>query len=121
MENFTFQDIYDQNHRRIHYHIHQLNIKDPHQEYYSEGLTALWQAYKSYDRDKGPMSTYFNFIIRNRLIDFIRKRSQEHSKRVSFLEEYPVFHEPAFYSLEEMVFEYKNPYEKLKSHLTENQ
>src|SRR5699024_8829069 len=46
------------------------------QEYFQEGLVALWKAYETYQPDQGPMSTYFNYQIRNRLIDLIRKQSR---------------------------------------------
>ncbi|WP_343327858.1 sigma-70 family RNA polymerase sigma factor [Lentibacillus saliphilus] len=75
-QNFTFEEIFKQNERRIHYHIHRLNIRDPHDEYFQEGLCALWNAYEKYEPDKGPMATYFNFTIKNRLIDRIRKESR---------------------------------------------
>lgn len=73
---FTFEEVFRQNERRIHYHLHKLNIHDPHQEFYQEGLIAMWNAYENYQPDKGPLSTYFNFIIRSRLIDMIRKESR---------------------------------------------
>jgi RNA polymerase sigma factor (sigma-70 family) len=72
-KDFTFEEIFKQNENRIHYHIHKLGIRDTHREFYMEGMYALWQAYKKYQPDKGPMSTYFNYIIRNRLIDMLRK------------------------------------------------
>ncbi|WP_343032895.1 sigma factor [Virgibacillus doumboii] len=50
-----------------------MNIQDPHQEYYQEGLVAMWNAYENYQPDNGPLSTYFNYIIRNRVIDLPRK------------------------------------------------
>ncbi|HLR81019.1 MAG TPA: sigma-70 family RNA polymerase sigma factor [Bacillota bacterium] len=75
-EGMTFEDVFKQNERRIHYHIHRLNLRDPHQEYFQEGLVALWKAYETYQPDQGPMSTYFNYQIRNRLIDLIRKQSR---------------------------------------------
>lgn len=73
---FSFEEIFTQNKRRIYYHMHRLNIYDPHEEYFQEGLCALWSAYESYHPNKGPMTTYFNFIIRNRLIDLIRKTNR---------------------------------------------
>ncbi|WP_099159193.1 RNA polymerase sigma factor [Virgibacillus ndiopensis] len=75
----TFDEIFEQNKRRIHYQIHKLNIKDPQGEYFQEGLCAMWNAYESYQPDKGPMSTYFNYIIRNRLIDLLRKQTREYN------------------------------------------
>lgn len=81
---FTFEEIFKQNERRIHYHIHKLNIRDPHQDFFQEGLVALWNAYKTHEPDKGPMATYFNFTIRNRLIDKVRKdtRLTENDEKV---------------------------------------
>lgn len=74
---FTFEEIFKQNENRIHYQLHKLQIRDPHNEFYVEGLYAIWLAYKKYQPDKGPMATYFNFAIRNRLIDMIRSKSRE--------------------------------------------
>ncbi|MEK3905915.1 sigma-70 family RNA polymerase sigma factor [Oceanobacillus sp. FSL W7-1309] len=79
---FTFEEIFEQNKRRIHYHLHKLNIQDPHQEFYQEGIISMWSAYKNYQPDKGPLSTYFNFIIRHRLIDLIRKESRRIEREV---------------------------------------
>lgn len=64
----TFEEIYEQNKRRIHYQIHRLNIQSPYEEFFQEGLCAMWHAYEKYNPDKGPMSTYFNYTIRNRLV-----------------------------------------------------
>lgn len=72
----SFEEILEQNERRIYYHIFKLRIDDPHKEYYQEGLCAMWNAYETYKPDKGPMSTYFNFVIRNRLIDLLRKQKR---------------------------------------------
>src|SRR5699024_2675167 len=77
---FTFDEIFEQNERRIHYHIHKLHIRDSHADFYQEGLCALWNAYKTYQPNKGPMSTYFNFVIKNRLIDLIRKETRDMEK-----------------------------------------
>lgn len=76
-EYLTFEEIVKQNERRIHYHIHKLNLHYPYKEYFNEGLVAMWRAYESYHPDKGPLATYFNFMIRNRLIDQLRKRKDK--------------------------------------------
>ncbi|SHG03855.1 sigma-70 family RNA polymerase sigma factor [Ornithinibacillus halophilus] len=72
-QKFTFEEVFQQNKNRIHYYVHRLGIHDPHNEYYTEGLHAMWLAYKKYEPNKGPMSTYFNYTIRQRLIDKIRR------------------------------------------------
>ncbi|RYG71357.1 sigma-70 family RNA polymerase sigma factor [Lentibacillus lipolyticus] len=72
----SFDDIFKQNKRRIHYQIHKMHINDPQQEFFQEGLVAMWRAYETYQPDKGPMATYFNYAIRNRLIDLMRKENR---------------------------------------------
>ncbi|MEJ8766075.1 MULTISPECIES: sigma-70 family RNA polymerase sigma factor [unclassified Oceanobacillus] len=81
-QKFTFEEIFEQNERRIHYHLHKLNIRDPHHEFFQEGLIGMWKAYEKYQPNKGPLGTYFNFMIRNRLIDSIRKESRRIEKEV---------------------------------------
>ncbi|WP_163969580.1 sigma-70 family RNA polymerase sigma factor [Oceanobacillus halotolerans] len=76
-KNVTFEEIFEQNKNRIHYQIHKLGIQDPHNEYYVEGMYAMWTAYKKYQPNKGPLATYFNYTIKNRLIDRIRKQSRD--------------------------------------------
>ncbi|MBP1971348.1 RNA polymerase sigma factor (sigma-70 family) [Virgibacillus natechei] len=76
-EQVSFEEIFKQNERRVYYHIHQLRIQDPLQEFYREGLIAMWKTYGTYHPDEGPFATYFNFIIRNRLIKFLRKKQND--------------------------------------------
>ena len=83
----TFEEIFKQNERRIHYYIHRMNVRDPHQEFYQEGIVAMWNAYETYQADKGPLSTYFNYTIRNRMIDLMRKRTREQEKQALCVEE----------------------------------
>ncbi|RDW21399.1 hypothetical protein CWR48_03065 [Oceanobacillus arenosus] len=79
---FTFEEIFEQNERRIHYYLHKLKIRDPHQEFYQEGMIAMWNAYEKYQPDKGPLSTFFNFTIRHHLIDIVRKDSRRQEMEV---------------------------------------
>ncbi|WP_249869206.1 sigma-70 family RNA polymerase sigma factor [Oceanobacillus saliphilus] len=75
-EEMQFEEIFKQNERRIYYQMQRLGIYDPSREFYMEGLYAMWIAYKKYEPDKGPLATYFNYTIRNRLIDLLRKKSR---------------------------------------------
>lgn len=84
---FTFEEIFRQNENRIHYQLHKLGIHDPHNEYYTEGLYGLWQAYKKYKPDKGPMATYFNYMIRYRLLDKIRYGETDSTKQENVTQE----------------------------------
>lgn len=77
MEN-QFEDFFQANERRIHFQIHRLRI--PHNlydEFYTEGIVALWQAYQDVDQAKGNIGTFLNYRIRYRLIDLIRKKQRE--------------------------------------------
>ncbi|WP_077329048.1 sigma-70 family RNA polymerase sigma factor [Virgibacillus siamensis] len=84
----AFEEIFEQNKRRIHYHIHKLNINDPHDEFFQEGLIAMWNAYETYQPDKGAMATYFNYTIRNRLIDRIRKEASHQNTQEKAIQEH---------------------------------
>lgn len=83
---FSFEQIYQQNKNRIHYQILKLGINDPNQDYFSEGLFAMWHAYQRFNPDKGPLATYFNFVIRNRLIDKIRKETRVREHQENYLQ-----------------------------------
>ncbi|WP_121615354.1 sigma-70 family RNA polymerase sigma factor [Virgibacillus halodenitrificans] len=114
---FTFEEIYKQNKQRIHYQIHRLNIHDPHEEYFQEGLCAMWQAYESYEPSKGVMSTYFNYTIRQNLLDQIRKDSKKliHQKSLQQHSNYsPLEQTQDFSHTTEILLQ-------LKSQLTEKQ
>ncbi|MYL55898.1 sigma-70 family RNA polymerase sigma factor [Virgibacillus halodenitrificans] len=117
---FTFEQIYQQNKRRIHYQIHRLNIDDPHQEFFQEGLTAMWHAYEKYDPDKGPMATYFNYTIRKRLLDEIRKQKRNQTLPIP-----PLLHEPhtpcPSSSVTDLLLDNHQLCNQIKSHLTEKQ
>ncbi|MFC4022323.1 sigma-70 family RNA polymerase sigma factor [Oceanobacillus longus] len=128
----TFEEIFKQNERRIYYQMQRLGIKDPSREFYTEGLYAMWMAYKKYQPDKGPLATYFNYTIRNRLIDLLRKKAstleveeKNRKEAVTQLTEgnyirnshtpYPLPNVP------DILLEDPIQWRKLKSQLTENQ
>lgn len=58
----------------LHHLIHRLGIKDTHKEFFQEGLLALWEVSTTYEEDKGKLSSYVYYIVRNRLISLIRKK-----------------------------------------------
>lgn len=128
----TFEEIFEQNERRIHYYIHRMNVKDPHQEFYQEGIVAMWNAYETYQPDKGPLSTYFNYIIRNRMIDLMRKSTRDQEKQALSIEEQKtVFGDGHSYSKgqvsyplikgTEIVLENHDFWEEIKVQLSANQ
>jgi len=76
-----FQTFFQTNQGRIHYQIQRLGITgDLYEDFYSEGMIALWKAYKSFEPTKGNLGTYLNFRIRYRLIDLLRKRARENEQ-----------------------------------------
>lgn len=63
--------------RRIYYHIHRLRIPYAfHEEFYAEGMVALWQAYESYDESLGELDTHLNSALNFHFIDLIRKNKR---------------------------------------------
>lgn len=86
-ENEKFKQVLDRHEGRILHQLNRMNIKDPDKEFYQTALIAMWNAYKTYDPQKGPMPTYFNFTIRNRLIDLIRKKASEQRTDEKFFHE----------------------------------
>lgn len=70
-----FDAFFKANEGRIHYQIKRLGIsQNLYSEFYSEGIIALWQAYKNYQPEKGNIGTFLNYQIRFRLIDLLRKK-----------------------------------------------
>jgi RNA polymerase sigma factor (sigma-70 family) len=72
-----FNEFFQTHERRIYYQMQRLMIpRDLYEEFYAEGILALWNAYKSYDVEKGEIGTFINYQIRFRLIDLIRKKAR---------------------------------------------
>ncbi|MBP1970758.1 RNA polymerase sigma factor (sigma-70 family) [Virgibacillus natechei] len=83
----SFEEVVEQNEARIYYQLHDLRITDHHEEFYQEGLYAMWEAYQTYQLDKGSMGTYFNYMIRNRIIDLMRKNRLDRDHDTFFYHE----------------------------------
>src|SRR5699024_1374885 len=65
---------------RIYHQIKRLNIHpSQYDEFYTEGLTALWEAYKNHEKQKGKISTYINYTIRHKLHDHLRKKLRQNT------------------------------------------
>src|SRR5690625_2124468 len=70
-----FELFYRQHEARIHYQIHRLGISGSwYDDFYSEGIVALWDAYREFDAARGNLGTFVNYKIRFRLIDLLRKK-----------------------------------------------
>lgn len=83
-----FDVFFKANERRIHYQIHRLGITgDWYDEFYAEGIFAMWKAYQKYEYDKGDIGTFVNFQIRFRLIDLMRKKLRTEESEAKVIEE----------------------------------
>lgn len=70
-----FELFFKQNENRIHFQIHRLGISSTwYDDFYSEGILALWEAYREFDHARGKLGTFVNYKIRFRLIDLLRKK-----------------------------------------------
>ncbi len=79
--NNDFDAFFAQHERRIHYQIRRLHI--PYQlydDFFSEGLVAMWRAYDEYDESRANIGTFLNYRIRFRLIDLQRHLIREQEK-----------------------------------------
>ncbi|GGD28534.1 sigma-70 family RNA polymerase sigma factor [Pontibacillus salipaludis] len=83
-EDLEFEEMMDQFTPMIHHIIHKLRIRDPYGEFYQEGVLALWEAVQSFQEDKGKLSSYVYFIVRNRLISKMRKDNRMTEKDDQF-------------------------------------
>lgn len=74
--------------RRIYYHIHRLRIPYAfHEEFFAEGMIALWQAYESYDERRGELDTHLNSALNFHFIDLIRKNKRSSDAQISVQEQ----------------------------------
>lgn len=89
MQERDFEQFFKANERRIHYQIHRLGIFGSwYDEFYSEGVVALWKAYKEFDESKGAeIGTFINFQVRFRLVDLLRKKLREQELLEAKMEE----------------------------------
>src|SRR5699024_12258324 len=74
--------------QRIYYHIHRLRIPYAfHEEFYAEGMIALWQAYESYDSARGELDTHLNAALNFHFIDLIQKNRRTCDAQISVREQ----------------------------------
>lgn len=67
--------------RHIHFHIRRLSVPNYlYEEFYAEGISVLWLAYKQYDPKRSTVHTFVNYRIRYRLIDLLRKFTRQQKR-----------------------------------------
>ncbi|AXI08888.1 hypothetical protein CV093_08565 [Oceanobacillus sp. 143] len=72
----SYQEIVSQNQKRYLQHIQKLSMNAAEQIVYHGATYTIWHPFKKREPDKGTLSTYFNFTIRNHLIDLIQDKSK---------------------------------------------
>lgn len=83
-----FETFLQMNEKRIYFQIQRLHIHyADYDEYYTEGMLALWQAYKEFDDTKGNIGTFINYKIRFKLLDLLRKKVRTQEKDTHYIEE----------------------------------
>jgi len=77
-----FELFFRQHEGRVHHQIRRLGVSgDWYDEFYAEGMVALWEGYREFDAQRGNIGTFLNYKIRFRLLDLLRKKLRE-EKRV---------------------------------------
>ncbi|MDL4839107.1 sigma-70 family RNA polymerase sigma factor [Aquibacillus rhizosphaerae] len=76
-----FEEIVKQHENMIHHLIHKCGIRDYNQEFYQEGMIALWKAAKTYDESRGKFSSYAYFLIEKGLLSLIRSQNHQVEKQ----------------------------------------
>lgn len=70
-----FEVFFRQHEARIHFQIHRIGISTRwYDDFYSEGVLALWDAYRDFDEARGNLGTFINYKVRFRLIDLLRRK-----------------------------------------------
>ncbi|WP_028783931.1 sigma-70 family RNA polymerase sigma factor [Thalassobacillus devorans] len=112
-----FEEILKQYDNMIHYHIHKLHINDPEQEFYQEGCIALWEAYQSFDPERGAFRQLANYKIHHRFIDLIRKHSKAAENEKNYVDQHANLEDNSTYDQPEDYYLWN----RLKNELTEKQ
>src|SRR5690625_6248084 len=74
--------------QRVYYHIYCLGVPYAfHEEFYGEGMIALWQAYGSYDSSRCELDTHLNAALNFHFIDLIRKNKRTSDAQISVREQ----------------------------------
>lgn len=129
--NDDFETFFNANEARIHFQIKHLGIHtSAYGEFYTEGIFALWQAYRDFDPTKGKLGTYLNYRIRYRLIDLIRQKEREQARDKKYQAEQKIQHTNGTYfsnrkipmaPLPAMTVKDPSIWHDIRSQLTENQ
>ncbi|MFC0525321.1 RNA polymerase sigma factor [Pontibacillus salicampi] len=116
-QSLHFEDIVVEYGNMIHHVIHRLGIQDRSGEFFQEGLLALWKVCDTYEEERGALSSYVYYMIRNQLISKIRTTNRKQKLEDELVGS---FQEEAVCELEVPRLDPKL-YEEIESSLTTNQ
>ncbi|KAA0547115.1 sigma-70 family RNA polymerase sigma factor [Bacillus sp. BGMRC 2118] len=84
----SFQEVLDREEWVVHYCIKRLNIFKNKDEFYQEGLIALWEAYQRYDSTKGStFRTFAYHTVRGKMLTCLRKSSKNDNNQATLTDE----------------------------------
>ncbi|SFE37359.1 hypothetical protein SAMN05216238_11413 [Lentibacillus persicus] len=64
----AFDEVFRQNERRYQYYKRYWRT-ELHCGFFNERLVVIWSPYRKWQSDAGVLATYFNYVIRNRMMD----------------------------------------------------
>ncbi|WP_096156525.1 sigma-70 family RNA polymerase sigma factor [Bacillus sp. FJAT-45066] len=79
-----FSEIVEEYSSMIYKIIHSLHIQKDIDQFYQEGLIALWYAWKGYEDSKASFTTYAYWTIRGMLLNLIKKDRRYHDKHCAW-------------------------------------
>ncbi|WP_112182088.1 MULTISPECIES: sigma-70 family RNA polymerase sigma factor [Paraliobacillus] len=84
-ETLEFENVLTDHENIIYYLIKKYGIRDPDQEFYQEGLIALWKAMDNYNETRGKFSSYAYFLIDKTFLTMIRTRNRHTEKQEAYI------------------------------------
>ncbi|WP_404322931.1 sigma-70 family RNA polymerase sigma factor [Cytobacillus firmus] len=92
----SFEQLAAQYEPMIHQIIRSLNIYQNQEEYFQIGLIRLWEAWNLFDHTKGKFLTFAYSIVKQKLIDELRKTRTQKNSTVTRSEEFWSSEETAY-------------------------
>ncbi|AXF55284.1 sigma-70 family RNA polymerase sigma factor [Salicibibacter kimchii] len=84
-----FEVIYHDYTPLVHRMIRRLHIHSNHEDFLQAGYSGLWYAYRDYDAEKGPFSSYAFMRVRYEMLTMLRKDSNHQERHVYFSSDSP--------------------------------
>ena len=86
-QEMEFNEIVEKYSQMIYSIIHKLHIQQNEEEFYQEGLIALWYAWTRYEESKANFSTYAYWTVRGMLLNLIKEDRRFHETHCAWTPE----------------------------------